>query len=84
VDLGQDVIATINLLPEPMMIASVEGRILGANAALSRQLGMPQQSLIDREMREIALDTPGEISDYLRRCARSGQLLLGSLTFRRV
>jgi len=83
-DLGQDVIATIDVLPEPMMIASVEGRILGANAAFAHLLGMPRQSLLDRELRGLlAVDSAGEISDYLRRCARSGQLLLGSLTLRR-
>jgi PAS domain S-box-containing protein len=82
-DLGQDVIATINLLPEPMLIAGVEGRILGANAAFAHQLGVPQQSLIGSDMRALAADAPGKISDYLRRCARSGQLLLGSITLRR-
>jgi PAS domain S-box-containing protein len=79
-DLSPEVTATLDLLPEAMLIASIEGLILEANTALLQQLGMPRQSLIHGRLPEMASESSDAVLDYLRRCARSGQLLLGSMT----
>jgi len=82
-DLSPELIATLDLLPEAMLIASIEGLILGANAAFLHQMGATRQSLIHARLPEMTCESSEAVSDYLERCARSGQLLLGSLTLRR-
>ena len=55
-DLGLAFLATIDLLPEPMLLVSVEGSILAVNSALAQQLSLPRQSLINRQLIELASD----------------------------
>jgi PAS domain S-box-containing protein len=81
-DLGPDLVAAIDMLPESMLFASVDGVILAANAALSRQLGVERSSFVHRELAQFAVDAPGAIAEYLQSCARSRQLVLGALTLR--
>jgi PAS domain S-box-containing protein len=79
---GPDVSTAIDLLPEPILFVTVGGVVLGGNAALVTQLGISRLSLKGMDLLRIAVDSPASVLDYLGRCARSGQLLLGSLTLR--
>jgi PAS domain S-box-containing protein len=81
-NVGPSVSTAIDLLPEPILFVTVGGIVVGANSALATQLGMPRPALEGMDLRQIAVDAPAAVLDYLGRCARSGQLLLGSLTLR--
>jgi signal transduction histidine kinase len=81
-NVGSAVNATVDLLPEPILFVTVDGAIVGANLALATHLGMPRLALDGMDLMQIAADPPASVLDYLGRCARSGQLLLGSLTLR--
>jgi signal transduction histidine kinase len=79
---GADILATIDLLPEPMLLVDVDGAILAANHALAQQLGLPRDALIHRQLDALVTESAAEVRDYLQRCAASGQFLLGALTLR--
>jgi PAS domain-containing protein len=81
-NLGSAVSTAIDLLPEPILFVTVDGAVLGANAALVAQLGIARPPLDGKTLLQIAVESPASVLDYLARCARSGQLLLGSLTLR--
>jgi signal transduction histidine kinase/ActR/RegA family two-component response regulator len=81
-NVGPGVSTAIDLLPEPILFVTVGGVVMGANSALATQLGMRRTALEGMDLRQIAVDSPDAVLDYLGRCARSGQLLLGSLTLR--
>jgi signal transduction histidine kinase/CheY-like chemotaxis protein len=81
-ELGAAFHATIDLLPEPLLLVRVEGGIIAANRALARQLSRPLRAIVDHDLTELAVDPSSDVQDYLRRCARSGQLLLGVLNLR--
>jgi PAS domain S-box-containing protein len=72
--------ALFDLLPEPMLLVNLEGRIHEINVALAQRLHRVMLAP-GTELRELATDPPA-IDDYLRRCARSGQLLPGSVSLR--
>jgi len=82
-ELGDAFFATIELLPDPLLLVTVDGTILAVNAALLKQLDLPRQRLVDRSLNDLSCGPDADVSDYLTRCARSGQLLLGALTLRR-
>jgi PAS domain S-box-containing protein len=77
-------IAALDLLPEPMLFVSLEGIIVGANLACGRHLQQSRDSLIRSPLAAIAVDEPGSFENYLKECARSRQLHIGSLTLRRM
>jgi signal transduction histidine kinase/CheY-like chemotaxis protein len=82
-ELGAAFYATIDLLPEPLMLVGVEGGIIAANRALARGLCLPLQAIVAHDLQELTDDPSSEVRDYLRRCSHSGQLLLGTLNLRR-
>lgn len=82
-DLVTAAMAALDLLPEPMLFVSLDGVILSANLACARHLEEPRDSLIRKPLTAIAVDEPGSLDNYLRECAHSRQLHLGSLTLRR-
>jgi PAS domain S-box-containing protein len=66
-----------------MLLVSLDGVIQGANLACGRNLRQSRDSLIQTPLAAIAVDEPGSLENYLKECARSGQLHIGSLTLRR-
>ncbi len=74
--------ATLELLPEPMLLVDVETRILAANAAIARHLRRASQALVGARLTDLAHEPPEGVRSYLASCLRSGQLLLGALTLR--
>jgi signal transduction histidine kinase/ActR/RegA family two-component response regulator len=75
--------AALDLLPEPILLVSLDGVILSANLPCGRELQRSRESLIGTSLAATAVDDEGSIANYLKECARSRQLHLGSLTLRR-
>jgi two-component system CheB/CheR fusion protein len=82
VEVIPELLAALDLLPEPTLIVTVEGSIIGANIAFARELRMPRDELAQRPLIKFAADPADAIHEYLRRCARSVQFLIGSLVLR--
>jgi PAS domain S-box-containing protein len=70
------------ILPEPMCLVSVDGRLLAANLALGALLGWTIESLREKALADLATDSPEKIKDYLRACSASRELVSGSLALR--
>ncbi|HEX4025094.1 MAG TPA: ATP-binding protein [Steroidobacteraceae bacterium] len=79
-DLGPAFYAALDTLPEPMLLAGLDGLVLAANPALAGLLEQPRQALAGLPLAQLCADAPGVLDDYLRRCARSGQFVLGAVT----
>jgi PAS domain S-box-containing protein len=77
-----DELGALDAMPEPLLLVTMDERIAGVNRALARQLRIPQRNLPGRPLTDL-LDDPAErTSEYLRLCARSAQMIPGTLTFR--
>ncbi|HWG47207.1 MAG TPA: PAS domain S-box protein [Gemmataceae bacterium] len=72
-----------DLLPEAMLLLTAEGTILAANKGVEDRLGLPLDELQGQQLAELVSDAPETISPYLRACARSRKMVLGSLRFAR-
>jgi signal transduction histidine kinase len=81
-ELGAAFLATIDLLPEQMLLVDVDGAILAANHAMAQQLGLPRDAIPQRQLDTLVTDPADAVREYLQRCARSGQLSPGTLTLR--
>ncbi|HEV2171724.1 MAG TPA: PAS domain-containing protein, partial [Candidatus Binatus sp.] len=75
-------LATINVLPEPMLLVDTEGKIHVANSAAARYLQVPLATLKGLDLGRLVADPPEAIRDYLGRCARSGGFLPGAMSIR--
>src|ERR1700678_2721134 len=82
-DVDAPAIAALDLLPEPTLFVDLDGIILSANLACGRHLQQSRDSLARTPLAAIAAEEAGSLHHYLRECARSGQLHMGSLTLRR-
>jgi PAS domain S-box-containing protein len=76
-------LATADLLPEPMLLVTAEGVVMAANAAFATAAALSAEALAGRELQHLVADPPARVIEYLRACARSGQMVLGSLTIAR-
>ena len=81
-ELGAAFLATIDLLPEPMLLVNVDAEILAANRAMAQQLGVARDAVVHRQLDTLVTDSAAALREYLQRCARSGQLLPGTVTLR--
>lgn len=69
-----------SVLPEAMLMVTLQGEILAANPAAASLLNIPAEALIGTQLDAIA-DSPSEkVRQYLRSCAGQKQLLPGALT----
>ncbi len=75
-------LATADLLPEPMLLVSLQGAILSANKSFIRVCGLEREAVSAYHLTEIVSDPSRRITDYLRTCARSDHMVLGSLTLK--
>lgn len=80
---SSEFLATVDLLPEPMLLVGVDGGILAANRAFAAQMGMQRETLAGGQLEQLAIDPWSTVSEYLHRCAGSDRLLPGSLALRR-
>jgi formate hydrogenlyase transcriptional activator len=71
---------TANLLPEAMLLVARDGTVVAANAAAASRLGLGASELRGRSLVGLVADPAETLARYLRACARSRALVLGSLT----
>lgn len=70
-----------NLLPEPALLVSSEGRIESCNDAFAAQSGTPVQALMGAHLASLTLEPRSVVMDYLHAClASSEQPVTGRLT----
>ena len=65
------------------MVAS-SGEILAANRPATTFLGKSSRELVDRSLTEFVTDSSEKVTSYLRACAQSHQMILGTLTISQV
>ena len=82
VPVSRELLAFIDLLPEPIVLVGSSGEIFAANEAFARQVGRPRSSLDGTALTLLVSDPPSAVAEYLQACAGSERLLAGSLTFR--
>ena len=68
------------LLPEPVLLLSVNGQILAANPSFFKMLGLHHQILQGKMLFELVTNPPDQVKQYLRNCSSSREMVLGSLT----
>jgi PAS domain S-box-containing protein len=74
--------ATADMLPEPMLLVSVDGAIASANAAFAHVFGWTSSDIRRRSLLEFLAAGAGGIHSYLRHCAASRHLLQGAMEVR--
>ncbi|HLL89059.1 MAG TPA: ATP-binding protein [Tepidisphaeraceae bacterium] len=76
-----DVARLAHVLPEPAFLLAGTGEVLVANAAAERLTGRAAAELVGAPVAALVAQPPEKVTDYLRLCARSRQLVPGSLTW---
>lgn len=69
------------VLPEPLILATLNGDILTINRPVATLLKCNRKDLRSKTLLELVNNPPEEVLGYLQACARTRQLLLGSLDF---
>ena len=70
-------------MDEPVLLVRPDGVVLGANAAMARQLRLARQALPGRRLETLIISPWEDAAVYLRRISGSRQSTVGALTFRR-
>jgi signal transduction histidine kinase/ActR/RegA family two-component response regulator len=79
----QEVLGALDLLPEPIVLLEANGRIAGANRALSRVLDAGPDELTGRPLVDFMAEAPERVLQYLSARAQGEQMPpLQSLTLR--
>ncbi|MDP2274347.1 MAG: ATP-binding protein [Archangium sp.] len=73
----------LHVLPEPSALVRGSGEIVKVNSALAELLGVAPASLAGGSLTEFVTDGPARVTDYLRLCSRSRQLVPGAFNWRR-
>lgn len=68
-------------LPEPALLIAENGQIRATNLALTKVLGLQPQILQGKMIFEVVTDPAEKLKQYLRACASSREMVIGSLTF---
>jgi PAS domain S-box-containing protein len=79
---SEQVFELSNALPGPACFISADGKIIGANLALARLLGLSVEALKGRALTDLVLDSPRKVEDYLHSCSESTTVISTSLLFR--
>ncbi|WP_353932140.1 ATP-binding protein [Okeanomitos corallinicola TIOX110] len=67
------------VLPEPLLLLNSQGKILAINQPVTDILGFTRQELLKKTILELVTEPPSKISTYLKACASSRTMVLGSL-----
>ncbi len=70
-------------LPEATLLLSGDGTVLAANRAVFQCLAVAPDVLRGRRLADLVEDPPEKVAVYLDACARSREVVLGSVTLRR-
>lgn len=68
------------ILPEALLMVASNGDILAMNRPATVLFGKSSKELTNRSLSEIVKDSPEKIENYLRTCAQSRQMILGTLS----
>ncbi len=68
------------VLPEAMLLVTSEGEILASNKPAANLLGIKSKDLVGKWLWDLLVELPEQVVAYLQACAKSRQLVLGSLT----
>ncbi|MBD2498321.1 ATP-binding protein [Nostoc sp. FACHB-280] len=68
------------VLPEPMLLVTSAGEILAVNQAATKLFNKTSKALIGHCLSEFVTDSLEKITDYLKMCAQSRQMILGAFT----
>ena len=66
-------------LPEPMLLLADDGLIHAANRAVAERLDISVSWLRGKRLAGVVMESPDEVSRYLRLCCRSRSLVLGAM-----
>ncbi len=69
-------------LPEPTLLVSGDGRVVAGNRACREKAGLDLEGMIERKLEDLVEESGSTVDHYLRKCRRSGSLVLGALNFR--
>jgi signal transduction histidine kinase/CheY-like chemotaxis protein len=75
--------ALLDVMDEPVLLLRPDGLVLGANAAMARQLLVARQALPGQRLADLITSPWGDAAVYLRRVSGSRQSTMGALTFHR-
>ncbi|MEP6592080.1 MAG: ATP-binding protein [Acidobacteriota bacterium] len=75
-------LALAGALPEPLLLLRGDGEVLAANRPAADLLGAASSTLPGRRLSELVLTPPGELQRYLRACAKTRQMLPGTIQLR--
>jgi two-component sensor histidine kinase len=77
--MSDDAGALLEALGEPAILADRGGVVRAANRAAHRRLVADRGPLVGRRLAECAADAPTHTTEFLRRCWRSGEPVIGAL-----
>lgn len=77
----KEFLAIAKALPEGMLLVSGGGKILAANRAMGDLLATSSEALTGKYLFDVAASPPEKIKSYLQVCSRSGQMMIGTLSF---
>ncbi|MFB2892965.1 ATP-binding protein [Aerosakkonemataceae cyanobacterium BLCC-F50] len=69
------------VLPEPLLLITSQGEILATNRPAANLLGCSSKELQGKFLSDLVTESAEKVSKYLHNCARSRQMILGTLTF---
>ncbi|OKH40021.1 PAS domain-containing sensor histidine kinase [[Phormidium ambiguum] IAM M-71] len=69
------------VLPEPLLLVTNQGEILATNRSAANLLGSSSKELQGKFLIDLVTESPEKVFKYLQNCARSRQMIIGSLTF---
>ncbi|TAE61016.1 MAG: PAS domain-containing protein [Nostocales cyanobacterium] len=72
-------IAFARVLPEPLLLVNSKGEILEINKPVVDILGFSRQEILEKTIFELATEPESKITSYLKACASSRTMVLGSL-----
>ena len=78
-----EIVATLDALPELLVILESGGSIVAANHRFARTFDGSPEGLIGRSLFDLLETHPERARAYLRRCAGTMQPMPGALVFRR-
>lgn len=80
---AEDFASVADVLPEPLLLLTPAGAILRGNAAFLRTFGFSAADLTGAHLQDFVDTDEPRLTDYLRRCAGTRQMLYSALTIRR-
>ncbi len=79
----QEFLQFADLRREALLLVTGSGMVLAANRRVEGRLGATPDKLVGRSLVDFVTESPPELAAYLRACARTRELVLGGLTWKR-